>query len=229
MPDLLGGEPLPRHHLEDCPRWTDADAFAAPGAAGAVGVAVRAHDDLGMLAAEADIQHADDLNILARPHAAGAQDAGRHVVPDHRVTGALVARTQRQIASVDRRRHDVVLHQVALELVARLRTPAVAQMLGGIALGEQAEHAFPVFDCGVRLGRHDHAVGDFGRARREEFGLAFDGNKTDPAVAHDGQGGVPAQRRDLEGGCARGIEDCCPLVRGHAAPVDFQARHTSYK
>ena len=92
MPDLLGREALPRHHLEDGTGGTDTNAFAAPGAARFVRIAVGADDDLRVLAAESDVQHADDLNIFARAHAAGAQDAGGHVVPDHRVAGALVAR-----------------------------------------------------------------------------------------------------------------------------------------
>jgi len=74
--DLLGGEPLPRHHLEDRAVGTDADAFTAPGAPRLVGITVGADYDFGVLAPEPHVEHADDLDVLARPHAARAQDAG---------------------------------------------------------------------------------------------------------------------------------------------------------
>ena len=72
MSDLLGGEPLPRHHLKDRAGGTDADALAAPRAARLVGIPVRADDDFGVLAAKPDVEHAHDLNVLAGAHAAGA-------------------------------------------------------------------------------------------------------------------------------------------------------------
>src|SRR2546430_9972456 len=94
--DQLRREALLRHHLEDRSGGTDPDALAAPGAPGLVWVAVRSDDDLGVLTTEADVQHADDLDVLARPDAAGAEDAGGHVVADHRIPRALVARPQGQ-------------------------------------------------------------------------------------------------------------------------------------
>src|SRR6266576_65174 len=195
VPDLFGREALARHHLEDRSRRADADAFAAPGAARLVGVAVRTDDDLGVLAAVPDVQHAHDLDVLARAHAAGAQDAGGHIVTDHRDAGALVARAQREVARLDGRRHDVVLHEVAL--------------------GEQAEDPFAVFDRGVRLGRHDHAFGNFGRARRYQFRLTFHGDEADAAVPDNRESGIPAERRDLHGGRSGGIEDGLALFRNY--------------
>src|SRR2546425_9284097 len=67
--DLLGREPLPRHDLEDRAGGTDANALAAPRASRAVGVAVRADDDFGVLAAVSDVErseeHTSELQSLA--------------------------------------------------------------------------------------------------------------------------------------------------------------------
>src|SRR6478736_365308 len=102
--DLLGGtdrllaEALAGDELEDGTGGADADALAAPGAAGVIGVAVSADDDLGVAAAVPDVEDADLLDILARPDAAGAEDAVRHIVLDHRVAGALVPVAERELA-----------------------------------------------------------------------------------------------------------------------------------
>jgi len=76
-----------------------------------------------------------------------------------------------------------------------------------IALGEESEHALTVFDGGVRLRRHHHPVGDLRRACGDELRLAFDGDETNPAIADDRQGGIPAERGDLDASGSRGIED----------------------
>jgi hypothetical protein len=55
-------------------------------------IAVGAYNDLRVIATMRDIEHTDDLNILARPDAPRAEDAGRHVVLNDRVAFALVAR-----------------------------------------------------------------------------------------------------------------------------------------
>src|SRR3989449_5735333 len=47
-----------------------------------VGIAVRPDDDLDVLAALGHVEHPHHLDVLARPHAARAQDAGAHVVAD---------------------------------------------------------------------------------------------------------------------------------------------------
>src|SRR6185437_3863131 len=65
--DLLGREPLARHHLEDRARRAHPHAFAAPRAPRFVRVAVRADDDLGVLAPLTNVEHADHLDVLARP------------------------------------------------------------------------------------------------------------------------------------------------------------------
>ncbi len=147
--DLFGREALPRHHLEDRAGWADADALAAPRAARFVGIAVGAHDDLGVLAAVGHVEHAHDLDVLARPHAAGAEDAGRHVVANHRIAGALVARAQRQVAARERRGLDLVAGDVALELVARVGVAAVGEVLAGVALEQHTQHAATILDGGV--------------------------------------------------------------------------------
>jgi hypothetical protein len=215
MPDLFGREPLPRHDLEDRAGGADPNALAAPGAACLVGIAVGADDDLGVLAAESHVQHAHHLNVLARAHAARTQDAGGHVVPDHGIAGPLVARAQRQVAIEQRRRHDVVLHQVALEFVARRRSaaPPVAQVFGGIALGQEPQHALAVLDRRVRPRRHHHPVRNRRRARRDQLGLALHRDEADAAVADDGKLGIPAQGGDVDAGRSGRGEDRVPLFR----------------
>ena len=219
MPYLLRREPLPRHHLEDGTGGTDTNAFPAPGAARLVRIAVGTDDDLGVLAAESDVQHTDDLNVLAGADAARAEDACRHVVADHRVAGALVARTQRQVTSVDRRWHDVVLHEIALELVPR------ASVERWIPFAEKPENPFAILDRGVRLRGHDHAVGDLGGASRDQLRLAFDGDKADAAVANERKRGIPAEGWNLDTGLAGRIEDRVPFIRAQFVAVNRQHRH----
>ena len=223
--DLLVGEALQGQGLEDRASGTDAHALAAPRAAGLVGVAVGAHDDLRVLAAPRDIEHADHLDVDARPHAARAEDAGRHVVADHRIAGALVAAADRQIAAGERRRLDAVADYVLLELVARLRAAAVAQMVARIALEQQAQHPAAVLDGGVGFGGHHHPVGHLGRACRQQLRLAFHGYEADAAIADDGELGIPAQRGDVDAGRARGVEDRRVGSGGERAAVDGEAGH----
>jgi len=85
--------------------------------------------------------------------------------------------------SAEGRRDDLVLHEVALELVPR------ASVERWIPFAEKPENPFAVFDRGVRLGRHDHAIRDFCRAGWNQFGLAFDRDETDPTVADGGEFG----------------------------------------
>ena len=127
-----------------------------------VGVAVAAHDDLGVLAAHAHIQHTHLLDVLAGAHTARAEDAGAHVVLDHDIAGTFVAGAERKlVVSADR---DIVLHDVALELVSRMTSAvasgdsppaplppfskawAVGEVLARIALQQQSEHAPPIVD-----------------------------------------------------------------------------------
>src|SRR5207249_8006681 len=89
-----------------------------PGAASLVRVAVRADDDLGVLAPLAHVEHANHLDVLARPHAACAQDTGAHVMPDHWVAGPLVAVAQDQVPLPEGCGNDPVAHDILLELVA---------------------------------------------------------------------------------------------------------------
>src|SRR5690349_11783161 len=80
--DRRGAELLARDELEDRARRADPDALAAPGAAGVIRVAVAPDDDVGLAPAVADVEDAHLLDVLARPHAPGAEDAVRHVVLD---------------------------------------------------------------------------------------------------------------------------------------------------
>ncbi len=226
MADLVGGEPLPRHHFEDRAGRADADALAAPGAPRLVGVAVGTDDDLGVLAPESDVQHADHLNVLARPHATRTQNAGGHVVADHRIAGPLVARTEGKVARFHERGGHAVAHNVALELVAGAGAATVAQMIRRVALEQQPQHALAVLHGRMRLGRHDHPVRDLGGARGEQLGLALDRHEADAAVAHDRQLRVPAQRRYVDPGGPGRIEDGPTFRRSDGAAVDRERRHT---
>src|SRR5438477_8344398 len=69
MTDLLGSEPLPRHHFENRARGTDANAFTAPGASRFVRIPIRADDNFGVFAPPPDVEDTDDLNVFAGPHA----------------------------------------------------------------------------------------------------------------------------------------------------------------
>src|SRR5439155_18260492 len=138
--DLLGREPLPRHHLEDRPRRAHPHALPAPRAPGLVRVTVRAHNDLRMLAALADVEHADHLYVLARPHAARAQDTGAHVVTDHGVARALVTVAEHQVTRRDGAGSDPVAHHVLFELVARPGPAAVQQVLARVAPEQEPQH-----------------------------------------------------------------------------------------
>src|SRR2546423_1637309 len=140
MPNLLGGEALPRHHFEDRPGRADANAFAAPGAARLVRIAIGADDDLRVFAAEPNVQHADHLNIFARAHAPRAEDARGHVVADHRIAWPLVAGPQRQVTRLESAWDDVVFHEGVLELVPRIRATALAEVIRAIALGKEPRH-----------------------------------------------------------------------------------------
>src|SRR5437773_709414 len=103
----------------DRARRAYAHTLAAPGAPRLVRVAVRADDDLGVLAPLAHVEHADHLNVLACPHAARAQNTGRHVVPDHRVAGPLVPMAQDEVALPEGGGNDPIPQDVLLELVER--------------------------------------------------------------------------------------------------------------
>ncbi len=223
--DLLRRKALFRHHLEDRPGGTDPDALAAPGAAGPVGVAIGPDDDLGVLTAEADIQDADDLDILARPDAAGAEDTGGHVVADHRIAGTLVAGPQGQVPAHDRGGHDVVLHDIALELVARAGAAAVAQVLGRVALQQQPQHALAILDCGVRLGGHAHPVRDLRRAGGHELRLPVHRDEANAAIAHGRELRIPAQGGDLDPRSAGDVQDRLVDRAGKRPAVDSDRRH----
>ena len=223
--DLGGSEALPRQCLEDGSGGAYAYALAAPRTARLVGIAVGTDDDLGVLAPPRHVENADHLDVGARPDAPRTQDAGGHVVADHRVAGPLVAAAQREVAAGERRGVDAVPRHVLLELVPGPRPAAVAQMLGGIALEQQPQHTAAVLHGGVRLGRYHHAVGHFCRARRQELGLPVHGHETDATVAHDGQLGIPAQRGNLDARRAGGVEDRRVGVRSEGAAVDGEGGH----
>jgi len=98
-------------------------------------------------------------------------------------------------------------------------------MVGRIPLGEEAQHALAILDRGMRPGRDDHAVRDFGRARGNQLGLALDRHEADPAIAHDRQGGIPAEGGNLDAGLAGYIENRLTVFRHQRAAVNLYRRH----
>jgi hypothetical protein len=214
---LLGDE------LEDGAGGTDPDALAAPGAAGVIGIAVAAHDDLGVLPPHAHVEHSHLLDVLAGPDAAGAEDAGAHVVLDHDVAGALVTGAERELMVVAHR--DIVLDDVALELVPRVGPAPVGEVLARVPLQQQPEHTLTVVHRCRGLGLDRHPVRRGRGARRHQLALTFDRHQTDPAVPHDGQLGIPAQRGDVDVGGPGGLEDGRAGLEGDGGTVDSQGRH----
>ena len=221
--DRLRSEALLGDELEDRAGGADPDALAAPGAAGVIGIAVAADDDLGMLAPHPHVEDPDLLDVLAGPHAAGAEDAGAHVVLDHHVAGALVAGAERELVVVAD--GDIVLGDVALELVAGPFATAVLEVLARIALEQQAEHASAIVYGRRRLGLHHHAFGGGRGARGQELALALDRHQADAAVPHDGQLGVPAERRDVDAGSAGGLQNGGAGLEGDVTAVDGNPGH----
>jgi hypothetical protein len=109
-----------------------------------IGIAIATDDDLGMRAALAHVEDADLLDLLAGPHAAGAENAERHVMLDHHIAGTFVTLPGSQRADVAHR--DVVVDDVALEVVPRMLAPAIREMLTRIALEQHLEDATTIRD-----------------------------------------------------------------------------------
>ena len=223
--DGLGAEALLGDELEDGTGGADADALAAPSAAGVVRIAVAADDDLRVLAPHAYVEHADLLNIFAGPHAAGAKDTGAHVVLDHHVARPLVTFAERKLVVVAQ--GDVVIHDVALELVSRMGAAAVRQMVARIALEQEAEHAPPVLHRRRGLGLHHHAIGGRRGAGGHQLALSLYRDEADPTVADDGELGVPAERRDVDTGRSRRLENGGARIEGDSGAVQRKSRHAS--
>jgi hypothetical protein len=107
-------------------------------------IPIRADDDLRVIAAIGDVEHADDLNILACTNAPRAENARRHVVLNDRVAIALVAGAKRESRAPDRR--NVVAMHEGFELVACTRG---WNLFSGIALEEHREHALTILHCRI--------------------------------------------------------------------------------
>ncbi len=232
MENLRGREPLARHHLEDRAGRADAHAFATPRAPRLVRVPVRSDDDLGVFAPLAHVEHADDLDVLARSDAARAQDAGAHVVPDHRVARPLVAVAQDEVSLPEGCGNDPIAHDVLLELVAGAPPPrgcrpaAVSQVLARVALEQQPQDAAAVFDRRVGFGLHHHPLRHLGGAGREQLCLPLHRHQTDAAIPDDRQLGIPAQGGDIEDPRRAGrFEDRLFGIGADRAAVDREGRH----
>jgi hypothetical protein len=58
-------------------------------------IAIGTDDDLRVIAAMGDVEHAYDLDVLARANTSRAKDARRHVVLDDRIAIPFIARAKR--------------------------------------------------------------------------------------------------------------------------------------
>src|SRR2546425_1165602 len=64
-------------------------------------------------------------------------------------------------------------------------------------------------------------AGDLGRAGWQQLGLSFHRHQADPAVAHDGERRIPAQRGDVgDSGGPGGVEDRLVGLSSDCAAVD---------
>ena len=222
--ERLAAEPLVGNELEDGAGGADPDALAAPGASRVIGIAVAADDDLGVLPAQANVEHADLLDVLAGAHAAGAQDAGAHVVLDHHVAGPLVSGAERQLV-MGADRH-VVLDDVALELVAGMSPAAVLQVLARIALQQEVAARCAGSPRPRRTPTSTTMPSVAGVAQAGmQLVLALDRHQADPAVAHDRQLRVPAERGDLDSRAAGGLENRLAGLKGNGFAVQGNSGH----
>ena len=221
--DLGGEEPFAGEDLVDGTGRAHPDALAAPGAAGVVGVAVAADDDLGVLPPLRDVEDPDHLDVCARPDAAGAEDAGAHVVADHRVAGPLVPRPEPQDPRRGRPRRHAVAADHRLELVEVV--PLGGDPLRRIALEQHRQHAAPVRHRfgGLRLHRHPRLRQR--RARRRELRRPRHRDEADPARARRRELRIPAQRRHVDPGGARGVENRRALADRDGSAVDRECDH----
>ncbi len=99
------------------------------------------------------------------------------------------------------------------------------QVLAGIALQQEIEHATPAVHRSLRFGFDHHAVSGGRSAGRQQLVLALDRNQADPAVPDDGQLGIPAQRRDIDTHGARRFQNGGAGFEGDGFAVDRQGRH----
>ena len=139
------------------------------------------------------------------------------------VTGTLVAGAERKLVVVADR--DVVLGDVALELVAGPAATPVLQVLARVALQQEAEHRPAILHGGLGLRLDHHPFDRRGGAGREELPLALDRHQADPAVTDDGELGVPAERGDVDARCAGGLEDGGPGLESDVVAVDVDLGH----
>ena len=228
--DLPVAEALAGQDLVDGPGRAHPYALAAPGAGRVIRVAVPADHDLSVRSAQPHLEHADLLDVGARPHAARAQDARAHVVADHRVAGPLVAVAQRELVRALGRDAHRIAPDEALELVQRVPIRLVGvqplgEVVGGIAREQQPQHAAAVGDGRVGLGLDHQVVLRLRRARRGELGAPLDAHEADPTRADHRQLRVPAQRRHLDTGRAGGLEDRRAVVDRDRSSVDRERGH----
>src|SRR6266699_2026538 len=144
------------------------------------------------------------------------------------LSGSPVAVAQDEVALPERRGNDPVTHDVLLELVAGPRPlpVAVAQVLARVALEQQPEHAFAVFNRRVGLALHHHPLRRLSGTGREQFRLPLHRHQADTAIPDYRQLGIPAQRGDVQdprgAGC---FEDGLFGVGTDRAAVDREGRH----
>src|SRR5215208_6249223 len=100
----------------------------------------------------------------------------------------------------------IILYDVALELIARVGSATVCEMLAGIALQQEIEHAPAIVDRGSGVRLHYHAFGGRCRTRRKQLG-------------------IPTQRRNLDPGRSGRFENGLTGLERQGFAVDSQGRH----
>ena len=147
VPDRLRAEALAGNDVVDGAGGTDANALAAPGAAGVLGVAVAADDDLGVLAPLG--------RRRARPPPGCPRRRARSGCRGCRATCRAGSSRRPACSSPPRSpsgcsvaQRDLVARDVRLELVARRRVAVPLEVLHRIALEQHAEHALAVLHRG---------------------------------------------------------------------------------
>jgi hypothetical protein len=190
-----------------------------------VRVPIATDDDPCVRAAFGDVENPDFLNVLAGSNAARAEDAPAHVMLDHDVAGAFIARPERE--GVVRGDGDIVIHDVALEFVLGPCPAPIGQMVAGVALEKEFENGTATGDGLWTIGVHRHPIGRWCSACWEEFRIALDTHQADPAISHGRELGVPTQCRYLDAGATGGIQNAVTGCERNMLAVERQGPHTS--
>jgi hypothetical protein len=199
---------------------THTHALSTPSASSVFWIPVGTDDYLRVIAAIGDVEYSDDLDVFARSHAARAENARRHVVPNDEISIAFVAFSEREIVAA--RRRNIIASHVLFELVA---ISVCWDLLDWISLEQHREHAASILHCGHRLCRDDHSVACLRRARRKKLRRSLYGDETDATIADIRELWIPTQRGHIDGELARGVKNCRAVVNSDCAAIDSECWH----